>query len=134
MAVPVTDLKAAREFYCGLLGCQTGREASRWVDLDFFDHQVTLHLVDESPITAGHNDVDNESVPAPHFGIILPLEQWQELASKLQSAAVDFIIKPGLRFAGEVGEQWTLFLRDPSGNAIEFKAFADDKAVFRSDL
>lgn len=129
LALPVTDLVAAETFYCGLLGCSKGRVASRWVDLNFFGHQVTLHLVDsDDPIAT--NPVDGDQVPARHFGVILEMSVWRELADRLEADDCDFIISPKIRFAGEVGEQATLFIRDPSGNALEFKSFADPEQLF----
>ncbi len=132
LAVPVTDLSAAEEFYCGLLGCGKGRTASRWIDLNFFGHQVTLHLVDFGDAQAPVNPVDGVSVPARHFGIVLQMSDWQSLSSRLQEAGCDFLIAPQVRFKGEVGEQATLFILDPCGNALEFKSFADPKKLFAS--
>lgn len=134
LALPVHDLTAARRCYGGLLGCTEGRSSDRWVDFDFFGHQVTVHLVDggagEAPPT---NPVDGERVPARHFGVILTLAQWDTLAQRLTAAGTDFLIPPTTRFAGTAGEQRTLFFRDPSGNALEFKAFADDAQIFARD-
>lgn len=130
LAIPVADIEAVRPFYCELLGCKTGREASRWLDLDFFGHQITLHMSDEQAQSASHNQVDSKAVPVRHFGAILPLAQWHSFSDRLQAAGVDFIIEPGLRFSGEVGEQWTLFMLDPAGNALEFKSFTNPDAVF----
>jgi extradiol dioxygenase family protein len=130
LAVPVTDLDAARAFYCDLLGFATGRTASRWIDLDFYGHQVTLHLVDEADSAVDHNAVDGDDVPARHFGVILARDDWQALASRLQAAGVDFIIPPRIRFAGQPGEQATMFFRDPSGNALEFKSFSNMAQLF----
>lgn len=130
LAIPVDDLASAERFYCGLLGCGTGRTASRWIDLDFFGHQVTLHLVDGDNAVRDTNPVDGDDVPARHFGVILDMDAWQELADRLQAADTRFLIEPRLRFKGEVGEQATMFLRDPSGNALEFKSFADPSRLF----
>ncbi len=130
LAVPVDDLEAAESFYCGLLGCGTGRTASRWIDLDFFGHQVTLHLVDGGDAARDTNPVDGDNVPARHFGVILDMDVWQALADRLQAADMEFLIEPRIRFKGEVGEQATMFLRDPSGNALEFKSFADPSRLF----
>ena len=130
LAVPVTDLDAADEFYCGILGCSKGRTASRWIDLNFFGHQVTLHLVAADDASAATNPVDGESVPARHFGIVLEMADWRSLAARLEKENSEFLISPQIRFAGEVGEQATLFLRDPSGNALEFKSFADSRQLF----
>lgn len=130
LAIPVVDLDAAESFYCGLFGCGTGRKASRWADLDFFGHQVTLHLVAEDSVAADTNAVDGDNVPARHFGIVLEMGDWQDLADRLEAADVEFLIAPRIRFKGEVGEQATMFLRDPSGNALEFKSFADPSKLF----
>lgn len=130
LAVPVSDLDAARAFYCDVLGCGTGRSASRWLDLDFFGHQVTLHLVDEYSGGIDSNAVDGDDVPARHFGIVLARDDWQALADRLSAAGVEFLIEPHTRFRGEVGEQATMFLLDPSGNALEFKSFADPVQLF----
>ena len=130
LAIPVTDIDAARKFYVDVLGCGTGRTASRWVDLDFFGHQVTLHLVDELESVSATNPVDSDKVPARHFGMVLDRPRWESLSRELQQAGVEFLIEPKIRFAGEVGEQATMFLRDPSGNAIEFKSFRDPDRLF----
>jgi extradiol dioxygenase family protein len=130
LAFPVHDLAAARSFYGDLLGCPEGRSSDEWVDFDFYGHQVVAHL---APEEAGHrqtNAVDGDAVPVRHFGIILNLGDWQMLADKLVRAGVRFIVEPHVRFKGEVGEQSTMFFLDPSGNALEFKAFADPSRVF----
>lgn len=129
LAFPVTDLVAARGFYAGLLGCPVGREDDRWIDFDFFGHQITAHLVDDRDDVAT-NAVDGEAVPASHFGAVLPMPAWQALSEKLTRASADFLIPPTVRFKGEVGEQATMFVRDPSGNALEFKSFADPSRLF----
>ena len=129
LALPVTDLAAAEEFYCGTLGCSKGRTASRWIDLNFYGHQVTLHLVDEDHFAAT-NPVDGDQVPARHFGVVLETDVWRELSSRLEKAGLSFVIPPKVRFEGEVGEQATFFIRDPSGNALEFKSFADPAQLF----
>jgi len=130
LAIPVRDLEAARHFYCGIIGCGTGRTASRWIDLDFFGHQVTLHLVDDDGSAAASNPVDGDEVPSRHFGVVLPRGDWERLAGKLAAAGTKFLISPRIRFAGQVGEQATMFLLDPSGNALEFKSFADPSQLF----
>jgi extradiol dioxygenase family protein len=130
LALPVTDLTAAEAFYCGLLGCDKGRTASRWIDLNFFGHQVTLHLVEAGDADAATNPVDGDSVPARHFGIVLEMPDWRSLAARLEDAGSEFLISPRIRFEGEVGEQATLFLTDPCGNALEFKSFADPARLF----
>jgi extradiol dioxygenase family protein len=124
LAIPVSDLAASRAFYGGLLGCAEGRSAERWVDFNFFGHQLVCHLVDSRAAT-GSNPVDGHQVPVPHFGVVLELEQWRRLADRLRRHDVAFVIEPCLRFAGQAGEQATMFLLDPCGNALEFKAFAD---------
>jgi len=132
LAVPVDDLVAARHFYGEVLGCPQGREADNWVDWDLYGHQVVTHLVGESgPRVAGRNPVDGDEVPVPHFGALLEVAHFHELAARLAATGVAFAIEPHLRFPGEVGEQWTMFCYDPAGNALEFKAFADDADVFR---
>ncbi len=130
LAVPVHDLEAASTFYCGLLGCETGRTAARWIDLNFYGHQVSLHLVDDHDGSVDTNPVDGDKVPARHFGIVLDMVDWQALADRLEEAECEFLISPRIRFAGEVGEHATMFLYDPSGNALEFKSFADASQLF----
>jgi extradiol dioxygenase family protein len=130
LAIPVTDLELADAFYCGLLGCDKGRTASRWIDLNFFGHQVTLHLVDAPATAVITNRVDGDSVPARHFGVVLNMPEWQTLADRLKQENQEFLISPRIRFQGEVGEQATMFLYDPSGNALEFKSFADPSQLF----
>ena len=130
LAFPVRDLTEARDFYGKLLGCPEGRSSADWIDFDFYGHQIVAHL---APDEVGHKTtsaVDGEQVPVRHFGAILTLEQWGEMAAKLKDAGTRFIIEPQIRFQGEPGEQATLFFLDPSGNALEFKAFADDSMVF----
>ena len=135
LALPVTDLDATRAFYTDLLGCETGRESSRWVDLDFFGHQLVLHRVepDDHPAAAS-NPVDGHDVPAGHFGPVLPWADWERLVERLREHGVDFLIEPYLRFEGKAGEQGTFFVRDPSGNALEFKTFRDISKLFSTDL
>lgn len=123
------DLGEAREFYGGLLGCPEGRSSDRWVDFDFHGHQIVAHLVDEAGDEVSHSEVDGQAVPVRHFGLILHPEQWHRLAAQV-AGRVDFVIEPGVRFEGTPGEQWTMFFTDPSGNALEFKAFADEAMVF----
>jgi extradiol dioxygenase family protein len=131
LAQPVTDLASAETFYCDLLGCEKGRTASRWIDLNFYGHQVTLHLVDaRATDEIPKNPVDGDRVPARHFGVILEMAEWRSLAARLKEAGTEFLIAPRVRFEGEVGEQATLFLTDPSGNALEFKSFADPAQLF----
>lgn len=128
LAVVVDDLEAAREFYGGLLGCREGRSSARWVDFDFFGHQLVCHLGEAPP--AVHNPVDGEQVPVPHYGVVAPMEEWKALRDRLLGAGVKFILEPQIRFEGEVGEQATMFLRDPAGNHLEFKAMRDPAKLF----
>ncbi len=130
LAVPVNDLAAAGDFYCGLLGCATGRTSERWIDLNFFGHQLSLHLVEDHDGGVETNPVDGDKVPARHFGIVLDRQDWQSLAERLERANFEFLISPHIRFKGEVGEQATMFPHDPSGNALEFKSFADETQLF----
>lgn len=131
LAFPVTDLAAARAFYTDVLGCAVGRESQRWIDFDFYGHQITAHLVaPEAAVAAATNEVDGDAVPVRHFGVILDWDAWHELADRLRTAGVDFLIEPHVRFAGQAGEQATLFVRDPGGNALEFKSFRDMRQVF----
>ncbi len=130
LAFPVNDLVAARKFYGGVLGCAEGRSSERWIDFDLFGHQIVAHLSDNSAGVRSSNSVDSDNVPVPHFGIVLPMEEWNALADRLRSKGVEFIIEPKVRFAGEVGEQATMFFLDPSGNALEFKGFNDFSSVF----
>jgi extradiol dioxygenase family protein len=130
LAFPVRDLAQARAFYGELLGCPEGRSSDEWVDFDFFGHQIVAHLSADDAETKAHNVVDGEDVPVRHFGIILSMDAWKELAAKLQARNVHFIIEPGIRFEGLPGEQATFFFKDPSGNALEFKAFADETMIF----
>ena len=129
LAFPVHDLDAARAFYGGLLGCPEGRSSEHWIDFNFHGHQIVAHLAPEACGTAAENPVDGKGVPVRHFGLVLGMEAWRDLADKL-SGQVDFIIEPYTRFAGEPGEQATMFFADPSGNAIEIKAFADMTRLF----
>jgi len=130
LAFPVHDLSAARRFYGGLLGCTEGRSSDHWVDFDFYGHQVVAHLAPHEARPASANPVDGKDVPVRHFGVILEWEAWHSLADRLRGAGVRFIIEPGIRFPGEVGEQATMFLLDPSGNALEFKTFRDMTRIF----
>ena len=130
LAIPVHDLAAARAFYGQLLGCPEGRSSDSWVDFDFFGHQLVAHLDPGRRPRAHHNVVDGHDVPVPHFGIVLDWGQWHELAERMRTHAVQFVIEPGIRFAGQVGEQATMFFHDPSDNALEFKAFKDPARLF----
>ncbi len=130
LAFPVRDLAEARAFYGELLGCPEGRSSPDWIDFDFHGHQIVAHL---SPAEVGHkatSPVDGHNVPVRHFGVILNPADWDALAARLKAAGTTFIIEPNVRFKGEPGEQSTMFFLDPSGNALEFKAFADDAMVF----
>ena len=129
LAVPVHDLDAARAFFGGVLGCAEGRSADTWIDWDLRGHQFVTHLTPVR-VQRADNPVDDHDVPVPHFGLILSVPEFHELAARFRSADVDFVIEPYLRFEGQPGEQWTMFLLDPSGNAMEFKAFADEAQIF----
>ena len=130
LAIPVNDLQQAEAFYGGLLGCEKGRWSEQWIDWNFFGHQLVTHLVATMPSLPKHNQVDNQAVPVPHFGVVLKWDNWQELASQLRAANIDFIIEPYIRFEGQIGEQATMFLLDPCGNALEFKAVKDIHQLF----
>ena len=130
LAFPVDDLAAARSFYGELLGCPEGRSADKWVDFDLYGHQVVAHLAPELVRKRATNAVDGENVPVPHFGLVLSMPQWRELAGKLESAGTEFVIEPTVRFEGQPGEQATMFLLDPAGNALEFKAMANPAKLF----
>lgn len=130
LAFPVDDLAQARTFYGGLLGCREGRSSDHWVDFDFYGHQVVAHLSPEEARLARTNQVDGKEVPVRHFGVILEWDAWHQLAERLRAAGVRFIIEPGIRFPGQVGEQATMFLLDPAGNALEFKTFRDMSRIF----
>lgn len=130
LAFPVDDLARARDFYGGLLGCTEGRSSESWIDFDFYGHQVVAHLAPGEVGRAQANQVDGHDVPVRHFGVILEWDQWHALADRLKAAGVRFIIEPGVRFKGQVGEQATLFFLDPAGNALEFKSFRDMSQIF----
>jgi extradiol dioxygenase family protein len=136
LAIPVDDLANARRFYGELFGCPEGRSADHWVDFDFFGHQLVCHLAPGDGSTH-HNPVDGDAVPVPHFGVVLEMERWQalaeRLAERLPGLGLSFVIEPRVRFKGQAGEQATFFLRDPAGNALEFKAFADPDRLFAKD-
>jgi len=129
LAFPVADLASTRRFYGELLGCPEGRSSSEWIDFDLFGHQIVAHLA--PPKTADHhNEVDGHDVPVPHFGVVLDWDQFNTFAERLRAQGVKFVIEPYIRFAGQVGEQATMFFRDPSGNALEFKSFKDRSQLF----
>lgn len=130
LAFPVHDLAAARSFYGNLLGCREGRSSDHWIDFDLYGHQIVAHLDPAMEPRPVHNSVDGHDVPVPHFGVVLTMPQWEDLAERLKAAGIAFGIEPHVRFKGQVGEQATMFFTDPSGNALEFKAFGDDSQVF----
>ena len=127
LAIPVHDLLAARAFYGELLGCPEGRSSAQWIDFNLYGHQLVCHVVEqaESARPAGSNPVDGHAVPVPHFGVVLDMSDWNTLAQRLRARAIPFVVEPHVRFVGQPGEQATMFLLDPSGNALEFKSFAD---------
>lgn len=129
LAMPVDDLDAARRFYGETLGLEQGRSSDTWIDWNLHGHQFVTHLAPKKSERV-HNPVDGHDVPVPHFGLVLTVDEFTKLAGKLQEAGTKFVIEPYVRFKGEPGEQWTMFLLDPAGNALEFKAFADDSQVF----
>ena len=129
LAYHVTDLDAARAFYGGTLGCREGRSTETWVDFDFFGHQLSLHL-GQPFATAETGKVGDHMVPMPHLGVVLALPDWQALRDRLERAGTPWVLEPSVRFAGEPGEQWTMFFRDPSGNPIEVKGYADPSGLF----
>jgi hypothetical protein len=130
LAFPVSSLANARAFYGELLGCPEGRSSGEWVDFDFHGHQIVAHLAPDECRAPAQNDVDGDAVPVRHFGLVLSMSEWQLLAERLRSAGTRFVIEPHLRFAGQPGEQATMFLHDPCGNALEFKAFSDPSRLF----
>jgi|TARA_B110000305_G_scaffold216539_1_gene255144 uncharacterized protein len=130
LAIPVHDVDLARQFYTSLLGCEVGRSSSQWVDLNLFGHQLVCHQVEGMAARSASptNPVDGHDVPVPHFGVVLEMATWEALAARLQAANIEFVIAPHIRFKGLAGEQATMFFYDPSGNALEFKAFNDIEA------
>lgn len=129
LAFPVRDIESTRAFYGDRLGCPVGRRAERWIDFDFFGHQLSAHVAEEE--SRATNEVDGDDIPVRHFGVVLSMEAWRALAERLRLAGTEFLVEPRIRFAGEVGEQATFFVRDPSGNALEFKAFSDPRRLFQ---
>jgi len=129
LAFPVVDLEATRGFFVDVLGCTVGREDARWIDFSFSGHQITAHLTDRMP-TVSTNTVDGKEIPVSHFGLVLEWEQWHALADRLRNDDADFLVEPGIRFAGRTGEQATMFLLDPNGNGIELKSFRDPGELF----
>jgi len=134
LAIPVDDLEKAEAFYGGLMGCARGRRSDRWIDFNFFGHQLVTHLAPGECGRAMSGEVDGKQVPVKHFGVVLSPEDWEALADRLQAAGVDFIIEPGVRFKGAAGEQRTFFMLDPAGNALEFKCFKDMAQLFAKDI
>lgn len=130
LAFPVTSLEQARAFYGELLGCPEGRSSDSWVDFDFYGHQIVAHLAPGEARAVAAHDVDGDDVPVRHFGVVLSIEDWQALAERLEGRGVRFVVAPHIRFKGQPGEQATMFLLDPCGNALEFKAFADRSQLF----
>jgi extradiol dioxygenase family protein len=133
LAFPVDDLAAARRFYGGLLGCREGRSNEKWVDFDLHGHQIVAHLAPEAVRARATNPVDGDAVPVPHFGLVLPMNEWRALAERLEGAGTEFVIPPAVRFEGQAGEQATMFLLDPAGNALEFKAMANPSNLFAKE-
>lgn len=134
LAFPVTDLEAARKFYIEILGCKTGRESDKWIDFDFWGHQVVAHLVKpEDHPAAATNGVDGKAIPAMHFGPILNWDEFEALQAKLEAAGIDFVVEPYIRFENRKGEQATMFIADPSGNHLEFKSFRNLEMLFAKD-
>ena len=134
LAFPVHDLAEARAFYGGTLGCPEGRSSDSWIDFDLYGHQIVAHLDPAAKPVAVENAVDGHHVPVPHFGVVLGMDDWNSLAERVRAAGVSFGIEPHVRFPGQPGEQATMFFLDPSGNALEFKAFADDAMIFATEL
>jgi len=130
LAFPVHDLKEAHDFYTNILGCPTGRTSDHWIDFNLYGHQVVAHLSPEEARESQKNQVDGDQVPVRHFGVVLQMKDWEDLAEKLKGKGISFIIEPHIRFKGEPGEQATMFFLDPSGNALEFKAFKDMDQLF----
>ena len=130
LAFPVHDIALAREFYGELLGCPEGRSAAHWVDFNFHGHQIVAHVAPDETGLASRNAVDGHAVPVRHFGIVLPMLEWEAMAARLKAKGIEFVIEPYVRFKGEAGEQATMFFLDPSGNALEIKAFANIEMLF----
>ena len=130
LAFPIRDIEETRKFYGGLLGCDIGRSTDKWIDFNFFGHQLSAHIKPDELANAKANEVDGKNVPVRHFGVILGWQEWHDLADKLKVHGIEFVIEPYIRFKGEVGEQATLFFLDPCGNALEFKSFQDPSQIF----
>lgn len=133
LAFPVHDLAVARHFYGAVMGCAEARSSDHWIDFDFYGHQIVCHLDPGAQPVAVENAVDGHAVPVPHFGVVLTMPDWKALAARVEAAGISFGIAPHVRFRGAAGEQATMFFRDPSGNALEFKAFADDAMLFATE-
>ena len=133
LAFPVKDIDETKEFFTKILGCKEGRRSKKWIDFNFYGHQIVAHLVKDVSQEINLNTVDSKSVSPRHFGVVLTPNQWKELSYHLSLHNIDFIIKPYIRFSGQVGEQYTFFIKDPSGNYLEFKAFENDDYIFKSD-
>jgi len=134
LAFPVNDITEAKSWYTKVLGCSLGRESEKWIDFNFFGHQISAHLDHKESFSSGTNNVDGDNIPVRHFGLILDWDKWHELSKKLISMNIKFIVKPQIRFEGRVGEQATMFLPDPSGNVLEFKSFRNPDDIFRTDM
>lgn len=132
LAFPIRDIEEARKFYTEVIGCEVGRESDKWIDFNFYGHQISAHLKPEECSNAQTNHVDGEEVPVRHFGLVLEWSNWENLAKNIESKNVKFLIKPQTRFKGAVGEQGTFFIKDPSGNALEFKTFRDIGNLFKA--
>lgn len=130
LAFPIRDIEETRNFYGDLLSCEIGRSTDKWIDFNFFGHQLSAHVKPEELAHAETNIVDGKNVPVRHFGVILPWKEWHDLADKLKANGIEFVIEPYIRFKGEVGEQATMFFLDPCGNALEFKSFQDENQIF----
>jgi extradiol dioxygenase family protein len=133
-AFPVPDLERARAFYAGVLCCKEGRSSARWIDFDFFGHQLVTHLAESVRLEKHKNPVDGHSVPVPHFGVITEWKDWFDLRDRLKNAGVPFVLEPHVRFQGKKGEQATMFVVDPFGNALEFKSFRDESMIFETEV
>ena len=131
LAFPVHDLELAREFYINVLGCTLGRESKKWIDFNLFGHQVVAHLSPEDCTEISTNSVDNDEIPSRHFGVILPWSEWEELCRNIKNDSLKFLIEPKTRFKNNSGEQGTFFIKDPSGNVLEFKSFKDENDIFK---
>jgi hypothetical protein len=134
VAFPVNDLEATLHFFKEILNCKIGRTSEKWIDFDLFGHQITAHLTDQPIKEPPANEVDGQQVPIKHFGVILAWQQWHDFADQLKGKSVKFIIEPQIRFKGQAGEQATMFFLDPSGNALEFKAFKEDEHIFQPSI